>query len=83
MISKRTAEMTSFIVMDVLERANEMERAGNHIIYLEVGEPDLTPLPVSKRRPARPWKMVTLTIPIVSGMSRAEGGYLRILLRDL
>ncbi|CAB1060293.1 Valine--pyruvate aminotransferase (EC [Olavius sp. associated proteobacterium Delta 1] len=32
--------MTSFIVMDVLERANEMERAGNHIIHLEVGEPD-------------------------------------------
>ena len=40
MISKRTAEMTSFIVMDVLERANEMERAGRHIIHLEVGEPD-------------------------------------------
>lgn len=32
--------MTSFIVMDVLERANEMERAGHHIIHLEVGEPD-------------------------------------------
>ena len=40
MISKRTAEMTSFIVMDVLERANEMERKGIHIIHLEVGEPD-------------------------------------------
>ena len=40
MISKRTAEMTSFIVMDVLERANEMEREGIHIIHLEVGEPD-------------------------------------------
>ncbi len=40
MISKRTAEMTSFIVMDVLERANEMERTGTHIIHLEVGEPD-------------------------------------------
>jgi aspartate/methionine/tyrosine aminotransferase len=39
-ISKRTQEMTSFIVMDVLERANEMERAGVHIIHLEVGEPD-------------------------------------------
>jgi aspartate/methionine/tyrosine aminotransferase len=32
--------MTSFIVMDVLERANEMEREGVHIIHLEVGEPD-------------------------------------------
>jgi aspartate/methionine/tyrosine aminotransferase len=40
MISKRTQEMTSFIVMDVLERANEMEREGVHIIHLEVGEPD-------------------------------------------
>ena len=26
--------------MDVLERAHEMERAGSHIIHLEVGEPD-------------------------------------------
>ncbi|MFC1488750.1 pyridoxal phosphate-dependent aminotransferase [Thermodesulfobacteriota bacterium] len=40
MISKRTREMTSFIVMDVLERANKMERQGIHIIHLEVGEPD-------------------------------------------
>jgi len=40
MISKRTEEMTSFIVMDVLERANEMEREGVHVIHLEVGEPD-------------------------------------------
>jgi (5-formylfuran-3-yl)methyl phosphate transaminase len=40
MISKRTSEMTSFIVMDVLERAHEMERAGIHIVHLEVGEPD-------------------------------------------
>ena len=40
MISKRTSEMTSFIVMDVLERADEMERNGIHIVHLEVGEPD-------------------------------------------
>lgn len=40
MISKRTKEMTSFIVMDVLERAQELEREGVHIIHLEVGEPD-------------------------------------------
>ncbi|MFC1811991.1 pyridoxal phosphate-dependent aminotransferase [Thermodesulfobacteriota bacterium] len=40
MISKRTREMTSFIVMDVLERAHKMERQGIHIIHLEVGEPD-------------------------------------------
>jgi len=40
MVSKRTAELTSFIVMDVLEKANAMERQGIHIIHLEVGEPD-------------------------------------------
>jgi aspartate/methionine/tyrosine aminotransferase len=40
MISKRTEEMTSFIVMDVLERAQEIEREGARIIHLEVGEPD-------------------------------------------
>jgi len=32
--------MTSFIVMDVLERAQEIERAGESVIHLEVGEPD-------------------------------------------
>jgi aspartate/methionine/tyrosine aminotransferase len=40
MASKRTEQMTSFIVMDVLERANEMERGGADIVHLEVGEPD-------------------------------------------
>ncbi|MEA3414906.1 MAG: hypothetical protein U9R02_01940 [Thermodesulfobacteriota bacterium] len=34
MISKRTKEMTSFIVMDVLEKAGEMKRQGTHIIHL-------------------------------------------------
>lgn len=40
MISSRTKEMTPFIVMDVLEKAHEMERKGIHVIHLEVGEPD-------------------------------------------
>jgi aspartate/methionine/tyrosine aminotransferase len=40
MVSKRTREMTSFIVMDVLEKACEMECQGTHIVHLEVGEPD-------------------------------------------
>ncbi len=40
MISKRTEEMTSFIVMDVLEKACEMECQGTDIVHLEVGEPD-------------------------------------------
>ncbi|MEZ4526562.1 MAG: pyridoxal phosphate-dependent aminotransferase [Desulfobacterales bacterium] len=40
MTAKRLDGITSFIVMDVLERAHEMERAGTHVIHLEVGEPD-------------------------------------------
>ncbi|MGD9308326.1 MAG: pyridoxal phosphate-dependent aminotransferase [Desulfosarcina sp.] len=40
MASRRTEEMTSFIVMDVLERACELECEGKDIIHLEVGEPD-------------------------------------------
>lgn len=40
MISKRAEEISSFIVMDVLEKAHEMERQGIHVIHLEVGEPD-------------------------------------------
>jgi aspartate/methionine/tyrosine aminotransferase len=32
--------MPPFIVMEVLEKAQEMERRGAHIIHMEVGEPD-------------------------------------------
>jgi aspartate/methionine/tyrosine aminotransferase len=39
-ITKRAEEMRSFIVMDVLERAQELEKEGEHVIHLEVGEPD-------------------------------------------
>lgn len=40
MICRRVKDITPFIVMDVLERAQEMERAGESVIHLEVGEPD-------------------------------------------
>jgi (5-formylfuran-3-yl)methyl phosphate transaminase len=36
----RLKDISSFIVMDVLERAHELERQGIDIIHLEVGEPD-------------------------------------------
>lgn len=39
-ISKRAEEIPPFIVMDVLERAHELERTGKDIIHLEIGEPD-------------------------------------------
>ena len=39
-VTKRAREIPSFIVMDVLEKAHELERKGRHIIHLEIGEPD-------------------------------------------
>jgi aspartate/methionine/tyrosine aminotransferase len=38
--SERAQNIPSFIVMDVLEKAHELEREGHHIIHLEIGEPD-------------------------------------------
>jgi aspartate/methionine/tyrosine aminotransferase len=40
MISQRLEQMTSFIVMDVMEKAAELARQGIDIVHLEVGEPD-------------------------------------------
>lgn len=40
MIASRTERINPFIVMDVLERCQELERSGRDIIHLEVGEPD-------------------------------------------
>lgn len=38
--SERSRNIPPFIVMDVLEKAQQMERAGRSIIHMEVGEPD-------------------------------------------
>ncbi len=40
MITRKANEIKPFIVMEVLEKAAEMEKKGEHIIHLEVGEPD-------------------------------------------
>jgi aspartate/methionine/tyrosine aminotransferase len=49
MTASRTWEMKPFIVMDVMEHAAEMERRGEDIIHLEVGEPDFdTPAPIKE-----------------------------------
>ena len=40
MVSKKAQEIPPVIVMDVMEKAQELERNGEHIIHLEVGEPD-------------------------------------------
>jgi len=38
--AERAQNIPPFIVMDVLERAHELERQGRDIIHLEIGEPD-------------------------------------------
>lgn len=49
MIARRAEEITPFIVMEVLERARELERQGVDVIHLEVGEPDFdVPLAVKE-----------------------------------
>ncbi len=40
MTASRVREISPFIVMEVLEKAAEMEKQGKHVIHLEVGEPD-------------------------------------------
>lgn len=40
MVTKKSAELPPFLVMEVLEKAGAMERRGEEIIHLEVGEPD-------------------------------------------
>jgi (5-formylfuran-3-yl)methyl phosphate transaminase len=39
-MNKAVEKMTPFIVMDVLERANQLQSEGVEVIHLEVGEPD-------------------------------------------
>ena len=48
MTTERIRGISSFIAMDVLEKANEMERQGVDIVHLEVGEPDFNTPPCVK-----------------------------------
>jgi (5-formylfuran-3-yl)methyl phosphate transaminase len=52
-IARRAEEIAPFIVMEVLERAREMERQGLDVIHLEVGEPDFHVPSAVKEAPCR------------------------------
>jgi (5-formylfuran-3-yl)methyl phosphate transaminase len=39
-IAKRAQEIEPFVVMEVMERAQQLEAQGEHLVHLEVGEPD-------------------------------------------
>ena len=43
--SRRAAEIEPFEVMDVLSRAHALERAGRHVVHMEIGEPDFSAPP--------------------------------------
>jgi aspartate/methionine/tyrosine aminotransferase len=45
--SQRARSIEPFLAMEVMERAFELERAGAHVIHLEIGEPDFPPPPAA------------------------------------
>ncbi len=48
-VSHKSRDIPSFIVMDILEKAKAMEARGEHIVHLEIGEPDFdTPEPIKR-----------------------------------
>ena len=68
-------QMTSFIVMDVLERANELQKQGVDIIHLEVGEPDFDVPSCASEAAKAAYDLILLTIHILWG-TRNSGGKL-------
>ena len=42
-LPRRVAVLEPFLAMEVMERAQELERAGHDVIHLELGEPDFDP----------------------------------------
>jgi len=51
--SRRAQEITPFLVMDILERAKELERQGESVVHLEIGEPDFATPEVVKEAACR------------------------------
>jgi (5-formylfuran-3-yl)methyl phosphate transaminase len=72
-------EMTSFIVMDVLEKACELECQGVDVVHLEVGEPDFdAPACVTEAAvPGAPGRFYPLHPQ--PGHPRTAGGHQRLL----
>ena len=47
-VTDRAEKITPFYVMELLEKAKELERKGEHIVHMEVGEPDFATPPAVK-----------------------------------
>jgi (5-formylfuran-3-yl)methyl phosphate transaminase len=55
-IAKRAQEIEPFVVMEVMERAQQLEARGEHLIHLEVGEPDFATPPCIQEAMAKALK---------------------------
>lgn len=67
-VSKRSASVDSFKVMDVLQRANQLQAEGKDVLHCEVGQPE-TGAPASVAKAA----VDALTEPQVMGYTDAFG----------
>jgi aspartate/methionine/tyrosine aminotransferase len=67
-VSKRSASVESFKVMDVLQRANQLQAEGKHVLHCEVGQPE-TGAPSTVAKAA----VDALTEPQVMGYTNAFG----------
>ena len=65
-IARRVAGIEPFRVVQILERARELERGGRHVVHLEVGEPDFPTAP-------------TIVAAGVAAMSAGRTGYTQAL----
>jgi len=52
-VCQKATEMSAFLAMDVMERAQVLERRGVDIVHLEVGEPDFDTPPAIKEAAVR------------------------------
>ena len=69
-------KMQLSLIRTVMERARELERQGQPIVHLELGNPILIPLPLSWRRPSRHCATVLPTTVRTKG-SMNSGSYRR------
>ena len=79
-VSRRAREITPFLVMDILERAQELERAGEHVIHLEIGEPDYDTPQVVKEAAYRAMAAGETQYTHSQGLMELQGGFVPALL---
>ena len=72
MITKHAQEIEPFVVMEAMERAQQLEAKGEHLIHLEVGEPHFPTPPCIQDAMAKAVKDGMTAIPTASGSFPCE-----------